>query len=196
MEDINELVAQGWLHTNIVLQIVGAPKEHVEKTMQTLITQMSEDSHYDVRDKKLHEPELQEGSDKIFSTFAEIELLVKSYDSLVMLCFEYMPSSIEIASPEHLEISNTDISNLLNDLMDRLHRVDFLLKQKTARNDILERNAARMLKNSILIAVENPRSTGELSKIVGIGTEDLEKFLEQFASEGELVKDGDMWKRK
>ncbi|MBU4242554.1 MAG: hypothetical protein KKF52_04965, partial [Nanoarchaeota archaeon] len=74
----------------------------------------------------------------LWSTFSEVELEVIGIQRLLDVCFDYMPSTIEILDPAGLEIDSNNMAEILNDLMAKLHRYDMLLKNFNAENTILK----------------------------------------------------------
>src|SRR3989339_1846234 len=93
-----------------VLEVLGKPKEHVEKTIKLLVEKVKEDPEISILKEKFAEITQQEK--EIFSTFVELEMVVKGVTTLTGFCFDFMPSSIEIEKPEILEVKNRDISNI------------------------------------------------------------------------------------
>jgi len=76
---------------------------------------------------------------KLWSNFAELELQVKEMGALIDFCFDFMPSSIEILEPEKIDGAREPLTNLLNDLIGRLHQYDMLLKNLHAENIMLKK---------------------------------------------------------
>ena len=71
---VKEKLDQGYLQINTVIEIVGAPKEHVEDTLRLVLKKLRDEKGVDVLGGKVHEPKPQ---GPFFSTFAELEILVK-----------------------------------------------------------------------------------------------------------------------
>ncbi len=185
---VKEKLGQGYLRINTVIEIVGAPKEHVEDTLRLVLKKLRDEKGVDVLGGKVHEPKPQ---GPFFSTFAELEVLVKNFATLISVCFNYMPSSVEIVEPAQFRLSPLNISDLFNDLLGRLHEIDMRLKNTNAANILLDRNLHNLLKNSVLIILGSGSKTlGELSVKVGIAEQQLEPFLAKFADEKVVRKDG------
>ncbi|MBI4154464.1 hypothetical protein HY498_00045 [Candidatus Woesearchaeota archaeon] len=72
--------------------------------------------------------------EKLFSSFAEVEIKFESLAQIIGFCFDFMPSSIEILEPSELKTDNLSMNGLLNDLIARLHRYDMFLKNLHAEN--------------------------------------------------------------
>ncbi len=185
---VREKLEQGYLRINTVIEIVGAPKEHVEDTLRMVLKKLREEKGVDVLGGKVHEPKPQ---GPFFSTFADLEVLVKDFATLINVCFNYMPSSIEIVEPAQFRLSPLNVSDLFNDLLGRLHEVDMRLKNTNAANILLDKNLNNLLKNAVLIILGSGSKTlGELSVKIGIAEQQLEPFLAKFADEKVVRKDG------
>lgn len=140
----------------MVVEVLGSPKEHVEKAMKAIIEKLENDKSLRLISQtiyKAEEQELKEGDkellqkvpqgkkleeEKLWSTFADIELET-TLDKLSHLCFDYMPSSIEILEPEELRIKTIEVTNLLNDLQATLHKLDRMVKDFNIENMNLKR---------------------------------------------------------
>ena len=55
-----------------IIEILGAPKEHVEETIKKVVDIAKKG--YEVKDSKIHETKQM---DKLFGTFVELELKIK-----------------------------------------------------------------------------------------------------------------------
>ena len=130
----------------------------------------------------------------LWSKFVELELVVKGTSKLITFCFEYMPSSLEVLKPEHIILSNPEISNFLNDLQARLHNVDMIVKQSKAENDFLKHNLNVMLHNAVLICLKvSSLSLDQLSQITGVDKKELEAFTENLLKENKIKKEGEIF---
>jgi len=192
-EAIDEKLDKGYLHCRIMIEILGAPKQHVEGTLALVLKKLREEKDVDVIYDKVHPAE---EKDKLFSTFAEVELLFKDFVVLTRICFDYLPSSVEIVKPENFKMSSLELSNFVSDTLAMLHGIDFKLKDVNAANQLLERNSANLLKNFLLIMLSSGKKPiGEVSKLVGIKPEQLEPFMQAFTKEGLIRKSGELWEK-
>ena len=171
-----------------VLEVLGKPKEHVEKTIKLLVEKVKEDPEISILKEKFAEITQQEK--EIFSTFVELEMVVKGVTTLTGFCFDFMPSSIEIEKPEILEVKNRDISNIFNDLQSKLHSVDMVAKKLRLEGDFLKRNLNTMITNLITILIKINKNTFEdLSKFTGISETELKNHLDKLEKQGKLKKE-------
>ncbi len=191
-QEIKEKLEKGFLRVNMVIELVGAPKEHVEDTLRLVLKQLREESGVDVIGGKVHEPKPQ---GPFFSTFAELQLLLKNFATLTNICFNYMPSSVELIEPSVVKVVPVDFSALFNELLGRLHEIDLKLKNTNAANVLLDKNLNNLLKNTILVILNSgSKSLAELSQSVGIGEQQLEPFLSKFIDEKLISRNGQSYK--
>jgi len=118
----------------VIIEIMGTPRDHVEKTMKLVLDKFKEG--YKVKKENLHEATQLK---QFWSTFVELDVEVEKIEEITAICFDYMPSSIEIIEPIDLKIKNQDFSNLMNDLLAKLHRYDMVLKNLNAENTLLKK---------------------------------------------------------
>lgn len=186
--------SQSAAHANIrcstILEILGKPKEHVEKTIRDYVQKLRDDESYVVLTEKFSDAEEQEDT-KMWSAFVELEMLCKGLESVVRFCFEYMPSSIEIDKPDRMDVSSTITNRTFNDLMARLHKVDMIVKQLKNENDFLRQNLRTSIKNLIAVSLAaSPMTKEQLVKATGVGEDQMDPFIEELEKEEKITNDG------
>ena len=174
-----------------IIEVLGKPKEYVEDAIKEYIEHIKQDSELVILNEDYSEIKEQ---GPLWSKFVELDLVVKGTKKLIGFCFEYMPSSIEVVKPEHLVMTNPELSNFLNDLQARLHNVDMIVKQLKAENDFLKHNMNAILHNAILICLKVSRlSLEQLSQITGVDKKELEIFAEKLIKENKIKKEGEIY---
>ena len=188
-KEIKEKVETGYIYFSSIIEVLGKPKEHVEETIKVYVQKIKQNKNIKIlREDYSKAKKVEEG---LFSIFVEIEALAKDSAELVFFCFDYMPSSIEIIGPEELKYNKGDFSDFLNDLQARLHNVDMALKQYKARNTMLIKNSAILLRNIILVFLEQgPRTRKEIAKRVGLPENKIEDILKIMIKESRIKKKG------
>jgi hypothetical protein len=174
-----------------LMEVLGKPKEHVKESLEKYISQLKSSDKYTILNEEYAEVEKREDSD-LWATFVELELKTNSMEDLIMFCFEYMPSSIEILQPAEFKLADQDVSHLLSNLQGRLHQIDMVAKQLKLENDILKKNASSLVKNNLLILLAKGSMNSEnLSKYTGVAKDKLEDFLDKLIDDGKIeLKDG------
>ena len=179
------------LRCRTIIEVLGKPKEYVEDALKQYTKHIKEDSELVILNEDYSEAKDQ---GKMWSKFVELDLVIKGTKKLISFCFEYMPSSLEVTKPEHLIMTNAEISNFLNDLQARLHNVDMIVKQQKAENDFLKQNMHAVIHNTILICLKVAKLTPEqLSQVTGIEQKELELFLEKLLKENKIKKEEDLY---
>ncbi len=163
------------IKARVIIEILGKPKEHVEKTLKEYVDKIKEDKDFEITNEKFADAKEQ---DNMWAAFVELEFLAKGMPALMGFSFDYMPSSIEVIEPEELKIKYNDLSNFFNDLQAKLHNVDMAIKQARNENQFLRKNTNTLLRNLVTVALHNgPKDLEKLSKITGVVEGEMKKFL-------------------
>ncbi len=169
-----------------VLEAVGKPKEHVEKSLHEYIQKLKEDPGLMIMQERVSAAE---EKDHVWSTFAEIELVVKGLQNLVGFCIFYMPESIDIIKPENFSFEQRVFTGFMNDLLAKLHRVDMIAKTANAENTYLKGNMGKLIRNNLLVLTRFGANTLEkMHKATGIAEEELKRFLAELVKEGRIAE--------
>ena len=174
-----------------LMEVLGKPKEHVKESLEKYVAQLKSSDKYTVLNEDYADVE-QRGDSELWATFVELEIKTNSIENLVLFCFEYMPSSIEILSPAEFKLADQELSHMLSNLQGRLHQIDMVAKQLKAENEALKRNATFLVKNNLLILLAKESMNSEnLSKYTGVAKDKLEDFLDKLIDENKIeLKDG------
>jgi len=183
--------AHAHIRCRTIIEVLGKPKEHVEKSMKDYIEHIKQDSELVILNEEYSEIREQ---GKLWSQFVELELVVKGTQKLIGFCFEYMPSSIDVIKPENLSMTSAEISSFVNDLQARLHSVDMVVKKLKGENDFLKLNMNAIVHNAILICLKVSKlNLDQLSKVTGVDSKELEIFLEKLLKENKIKKEEDLY---
>jgi hypothetical protein len=173
-----------------IVEILGAPKEFVAKALQDHVEKVKQDG-LEVLFEQYAEPKPQ---DKLFSQFVELQISFKNLKQLLDFCIDSMPSSVEIMSPEKLQLDMAVFEDFINDFQGRLHQTDMMLKGLQAQKKVLDMNAINILHNFIKFACQaKPHTIDELSKLLGINNEELSPFVDSLVNKGVLKKEGQVY---
>lgn len=165
------------------MEVLGKPKEHVEKALKSYVEKIKKDKRYNVLREEFAEVKEQES--ELWATFTELEMEMEDIQDLIGFCFDYMPSIVEILRPGKIILSDKDFSDFFNDLQARLHQVDMVAKQVKLENDGLKVNMGKLLRNYLTILLGKAGMTLEqLSKLTGVVEEKLGDYLDKLIDEG------------
>ena len=179
--EIKGKVAEGKILTRVIIEIVGKPKEHIEKALKIVVEKVKEQKNIQVVEEKVFDAEKQE---EMFSTFAEMGILFNNMPTLVGFCFDFMPSSIEILDPEKLSFDSNQFAGLINDLLAKLHQMTLKVVQNEMEKKALKKNMLNMLKNTVMILLNiKSMPLEQISKSSGINEKDLKSLLDSMVKE-------------
>ena len=119
--------------SRITVEVLGSPKDHVEKALQQVIKKLREDEK-GIKVLKVEEFECKQMDNKLWNTFADIEFETLELKRVLDVCYDYMPSTIEILEPAGLEIDTNDIADVFNDFLTHLHKYSMVLKKLQTEN--------------------------------------------------------------
>jgi len=116
----------------ITLEVLGGPKEHVENALQEVLKKIKEEENIKILKTQVYD--CKQMDNKLWNTFADIELETKSFKKVLNICYDYMPSSLEILEPAGLEMDCNDIADFLNDFLTKMHKYSMVLKKLQTEN--------------------------------------------------------------
>lgn len=183
-----------YLQVRVIFEMLGKPKEHIEETIKKYVDKIKTDINIEVY--KEHYGEAKEQEDNLWSTFAEIEMLVKSMDKLTWLCVNFMPASIEIIEPEKKLYTNRELGLWINDVLSRLHEISMMTRSLTSKDKFMAKTLGTLLKNMILLGIGKDSLTPEqIHGKTGIQKDEVIKILEALEKQEKVQKIGDEYQR-
>ena len=194
-KEIQRRIKQGAILTQVTFEVLGSPKEHVDKTIREFVDNIRKDKQITILTEDYGEAEeTKEGG--LWSTYADTEMLFHDLEKFVWLCINFMPASIEIISPAELKFRDKDLTLWLNDLMAKLHEISATVRQATVKEDLFVKNMNAMIQNCVLLAAEHNHSPEQISGKIGIPVEQLHPFFEALVKAKKLEMKGDEYHRK
>ena len=127
----------------VILEMLGRPAEHVQETMEEITENLGKEQGITMINKKIQEAKKIEGQE-LFSLFSEIELELESMQELLVLIFKYMPSHIDIITPENLKVKNSDLNLFSNELIRKLHQYDEIAKTLSIERNVLREQIEKL----------------------------------------------------
>ncbi len=132
----------------MILEIIGFPKEHLISSLKDMINLLRIEESVKITDEKISEPTLVKDQKQFYTSFAEVNLEVEDMMHLVMLLFKYMPSNIEIITPEQISLSNSDWSEILSEMTRQLHKYDEIARVLELQKKELGKRIVELTKKS------------------------------------------------
>lgn len=125
------------LRVSIIIEILGRPPEHVTEALNSLVSKLGAENGVKIIDKIIHEPQPVKDSQNLFTAFTEVEFEIDSITKLFGIIFAYLPSHVEIISPEKIVLQNAELGELGSRLSERLHEYDAVAKRLVVERDEL-----------------------------------------------------------
>ena len=153
------------IRVSFILEMMGKPADYVKETLISYIDKMAEEKNVKILKRDIAKPKQMESG--LFSTFADIELETDELMNILKIVFTYMPSHIEIISPESISFKNCDLNAMLNEIIMRLHKYDEIAKTITLEKNILEnqlKKAGIRPFTEIIESQQMPTSAGNIAK--------------------------------
>jgi hypothetical protein len=194
-EDVKKLsdaerIAKGRILARIIIEVLGAPKEHVEDAIKQVVDRLYETKDLEVVSESTFEAV---EKDKLFTTFSEIEIWFKDVDALIQMMFNFTPSSVEIMQPAQLNTDAHIMSGLCNDFLLKMHDLGLKMKDTSANMQLLKKNTDALIRNFINFLLKEPRSSEDLAKLTGIPKANVEAILANYEKAGIVSKKGDLF---
>jgi ketopantoate reductase len=191
---IKEEVEEGKILVRTIIEIVGKPKEHVDKSLKVVVEKIKEQKGLEVVDEKAFSAEPHE---KLFSAFVELGILFKNIDSLIGFCFDYMPSSIEIMDPEKIHFNSNEFAAVLNDMVGRLQQINVNATQTNIEKKSLKKNMLNMIRNTVMILLNfKNMNLEQLSKSSGVEEKSIKPLLDSMVEEKVIKLDEGVYSLK
>jgi hypothetical protein len=131
----------------LILEVIGRPPEHLVQALEEIIKQINDEKGVEITSKKINEPVPMKDQKDFYTTFAEVDVDVEDIIYLAILMFKYMPAHVEIISPELIVLSNNGWSDILSELVRRLHGYDEVAGVLQMEKSILENKLREVLGN-------------------------------------------------
>ncbi|MFH1972453.1 MAG: hypothetical protein ABIJ18_03160 [archaeon] len=116
----------------ITEEVLGSPKEHVDNTLNNIIDNLKEKKGIKILNVKPKAAEELENT--MFSAYADIEFETDSMKTVMEICFDFMPSAIEILEPAGVTLDSNEVTEMLNDLLAKQHKYSFVLNKMKTEN--------------------------------------------------------------
>jgi len=147
-----------------IFEVMGRPPEHLKKSLEEYLKKLGENKGVNVIRKEVHEPKPLEkqGAEGLFTTFAEVEVIVDDLNLIFEITLNMLPAHAEIIEPGDIKIKNFDLSSVISNLSIKLHRYDEIAKAITMEKNILIRRLQEMQEriNNLEGSVKKPETIG------------------------------------
>ena len=120
-------MAEREIQAIMIVEVAGKPAEYVKQGLEIHVAKLDQMPGVEVISKNFSEPKKIENQEA-YTCFSEIEFKVPTFQKLLDLIFDFMPSSIEIIHPGRIELDSQEATMFVNNMTGRLHRYDEVAK--------------------------------------------------------------------
>ncbi len=125
------------IQIQIVMEVLGRPASNVQQALASVVTKLASEKNVKVLERKFHEPVKVPNAHELYTSFVEVTLEIDSLDKYFAVLFSYMPSHVELIYPERITLDNAALNQFANQLMQRLHNYDAVVKNMMIERDVL-----------------------------------------------------------
>ncbi|MFT4310714.1 MAG: hypothetical protein ACMXYC_03710 [Candidatus Woesearchaeota archaeon] len=192
MKTLQERKDEGHLKARVVLQVIGKPKDHVEKSLKQFIKEIESNELYLVEHKTVHKGAKHEGN--LFSAFSELDMWFENIPAVLNFCLDYTPSSVELDEPEYFKFHVNEVNDVVNDFIAKLHTVNQQLQDANQLNKILVHNNQIITQNAIVVLLHlGPQTKQTISQAIGIKEEHLDAYLNILLEQQKIKQEGEKY---
>ncbi len=180
------LVEEGWIRLKAMFELIGRPKEHVEKQIEEYVKKFAKEN---IKIISLDREQAQEAGEdehgKYWSVVAECDLVIENMSKLWVLAINYTPSYIEVLGPKKITISDVELTHFTNELLGKLHYLNSLALLTNRELDKNRKSLKLLAMNAAVLALfSGPKSLEDISKLVGIKEEEMVKIMNELKRKG------------
>lgn len=191
-KEIKEYIEKGYIHINVLFEIVGNPKEHVEAMLKRVMDGVKTSKEIILFKEDYGEAE--DAGDGLWSTFCEAEMLVKNINTISWISFNFSPASIEIREPKELLLKDKELSSFFGELLSALHQNNMVaVKAKSEAKQMLI-NFNKLIRNTVILSLnEKDKTAEEIGKSTGLDEKGVKTILDAMEKEKSIKKQGDKY---
>lgn len=193
-KEIKEFVEQGYLQVNVLFEVVGNPKEHVEAMIKQVMAGVKANKDITVFEEEYGPAE--DAGEGLWGTFCESEMLIKDIKLLSWIAFNFSPASMELKAPKELVIKDKKMTDFMGDLLAQLHQNNMGAMQAKSETKSLLMNFNALMRNAVLLTLkEGGKSSADIGKGVGIAEKGIIPVLDAMIKEKTIEKKDDLYVR-
>lgn len=129
-----------------VFEVMGRPPEHLKTALEEYLKKLGENKGVEILKKEIHEPKPveKEGAKGLFTTFAEVEVIVDNVNLIFEIVLNMLPAHVEIIKPTDIILKNFDLSGIASNLSIKLHKYDEIAKSALIERNVLMKRLQEM----------------------------------------------------
>lgn len=152
------------IRAEIILEVIGKPPEYLKETLENLAKSIEGEKGVQVIEKEINEPILMKDQKEFYTSFAELEIEVEEIINLAAIILKYMPSHVEIISPEIIHSTNAHWNDVLNETLIKLHGYDEIARVIQTEKMILEKKIRELMESKKNVEENEKSENKEVKK--------------------------------
>ncbi len=196
-KEIKGYVEKGYLYVNVLIEIVGNPKEHIEKAMAGVTDAIKKKEGIVFVKEDLGNAE--DAGEGLWGIYSELELLLKDLDGLSWIAFNFMPASIEIKEPSKITLKDKQVTDFMGDILSQLHQVNMKQVQLDSEKKGLLKNIGVLIRNAVLLTIDSDvvkkKNADGIAKKIGVKEKEIKPVLDAMVKEGSIAQQGKEYSR-
>lgn len=125
------------IKAKFIIEILGRPVEHIEKTLAELTDKIGTEKGVSLLHKEINKAKKVEKADNLWTAFADIDLSFESLPIFMNIVINYMPAHVEVYEPEMFKMNAFEMNEFVNFIVSKLHNYDALAKRMMGEREIL-----------------------------------------------------------
>ncbi|MBL7160246.1 MAG: hypothetical protein ISS93_00130 [Candidatus Aenigmarchaeota archaeon] len=125
-EQEEKKLKEGWIKTSMMIEVLAVTEEAARSSLEEHVKQMEREKKSLIVKKDFKEirkvdkplPNLEVG----YSNVVALEVLAADFDTLVFIAMNYAPTTIEIFSPDRIQMDAGEAQGILNSVSDLIHK--------------------------------------------------------------------------
>lgn len=192
--EIQDKIENGGFLLRAIIQMVGKPQEHVEKSLHDFLQHLKTlpGTGFVIIKENYAPAEEQEGTESMFGAFCDIEVVCDDNNGVLNFCVEAMPASVEVVEPETITVQGHEYTVMLTDFVGKLHQAEMSAKQSVQQARLFAKNLDIVTQNAIMILLNfGPHTSADIARIVGVPDQSIGQFLDRMVQSGAIaLEDG------
>lgn len=123
------------IEARLTIEMMGRPKKALQNALETVVKEIKEQNKVE----KVHYSKPKKVGKTLFTAFTEFIVSVEDYGKLMGIIVDYIPTIVEILSPQNINIGMEELQDSLNDFVTMINGFDRQLKVAQSKNASLER---------------------------------------------------------
>ncbi len=187
-KEVKQKLSEDWIQVRVLLEMLGKPKDYLVEKLEEHVLNAKKIEGVEIISYEIEDPEEKED---FFTTFAEVEMLFKEKTHLIYFCFEFLPAHIEIMEPDEFLFTAKDLTDILNDLIIKLHSWDKTVRVVNEQNKVLYNNQSVLIRNMLYLSLRTgPKTIQEIEKDIGLPSKSFWDVVSELKKEGLVVEQG------